>query len=177
MVLKNSQTSYGSMAKILHWVMALLLISMVAFGLYFSGLPRGDEKSALMQLHASTGLIALTLLLVRFGWKIMNKSPDPVSSIGWQVGLASLAHWAFYGVIAFQIVTGAMTLLTVGWDLPFYGLFSIPTPYERDMDLHHFWEELHESGWYALAGLFAVHIAAVVFHQVVGKKQVLKRML
>ncbi len=177
MALKNSKASYGSMAKTLHWAMALLLISMVAFGLYVSDLPRGDEKSALIRLHASTGLIALTLLLARFGWKVMNKSPEPVSSVGWQVGLASLAHWAFYGVIGFQIVSGAMTLLTVGWDLPFYGLFSIPTPYERDMDLHHFWEDLHVAGWYALAALFAVHIAAVLYHQLIGKKQILKRMM
>ena len=61
--------------------------------------------------------------------------------------------------------------------MPFFGLFSIPTPYARDMELHHFWEELHVTAWYVLAALFTLHITAVLFHQFVGKKQILKRML
>ncbi len=177
MRLKNTLDSYGWGAKTLHWVMAFLLISMVAFGLFMSDLPRGEEKSALIRLHASTGMLAMMLLLVRFGWKLGNMSPAALSNVWWQVNLATLVHWFFYGVIAFQVVSGSMSLLTVGWDLPFYGLFSIPTPYARDMDLHHFWEELHVAGWYVLAALFVLHVTAVLYHQIIGKKKVLRRML
>lgn len=177
MSFKNSTDSYGLFAKTLHWAMALVLISMVAFGLFVTDMPRGDEKSVLIGLHASTGLLTMILLLVRFGWKLDNVSPASLSEIRWQAGLAAFVHWLFYGIIAFQIVSGSMSLLTVGWDLPFYGLFSIPTPYERDMQLHHFWEELHVAGWYALAVLFALHIGAVLYHQFISKKKALKRML
>lgn len=177
MVLKNTSDSYGWPAKLLHWAMALILISMIAFGLFISDLPRGEEKSALIRLHASTGLLAMMLLLVRFSWKLGNASPSALSNVSWQVNLATLVHWSFYGVVSFQVVSGSMSLLTVGWGLPFYGLFSIPTPYARDMDLHHFWEELHVAGWYAFAALFVLHIAAVLYHQFIGKKKVLKRML
>lgn len=177
MALHNTEASYGWPAKLLHWLMAVFLISMVGFGLFMSDLPRGDEKSEFIRLHASSGLFVFMLLLVRFGWKLKSVEPAPVSDVSWQVMLSKLVHWAFYGVIAFQVVAGSMSLLTVGWDLPFFGLFSIPTPYERDMDLHHFWEELHEAGWYALAALFALHIVAVLYHQLVGKKQILKRMM
>ncbi len=177
MALKNTAAGYGAMAKSLHWIMALLVISLVALGLYMGDLPRGEEKSALIRLHGSSGLLAITLLAFRLGWKVSNPAPAPLSSIKWQTLLASLVHWGFYGVIAFMVVSGSLSLLTVGWDLPFFGLFSIPTPYERDMDLHHFWEELHEAGWNVLAVLFVAHIGAVLFHQIIGKKQTLKRML
>lgn len=177
MPLKNTGAGYGWPAKALHWVMALLIISMVTFGLYMGGMPRGEEKSALIRLHASSGLLVMMLLVIRFGWKMVNLSPAPLSDVRWQVGLAKLVHWVFYGVIAFQVVSGSMSLMTVGWDLPFFGLFSIPTPYERDMALHHFWEELHEAGWYSLAALLALHIGAVLFHQITGKHRVLRRML
>jgi len=175
--LKNTADSYGLLAKTLHWVMALILISMVAFGLFVSDLPRGEEKSVLIRLHASTGLLAMMLLLARFGWKLGNASPVSLSDIKWQARLAALVHWLFYGVIAFQVVSGSMSLMTVGWDLPFFGLFNVPTPYARDMDLHHFWEELHVAGWYAFAAAFALHVAGVVYHQFVSKKKALKRML
>lgn len=177
MALKNTEASYGWPAKTLHWGMALLIISLVALGLYMSGLPRGDAKSELIRLHASSGLLAFMLLTIRFGWKLSNKSPSPLSDIKWQVALSKLVHWAFYAVIAGQVVSGSLSLMTVGWDVPFFGLFSIPTPYERDMALHHYWEDWHVTAWYTLAVLFALHIGAVLFHQLIGKKQILKRML
>lgn len=177
MTFKNTEASYGWPAKSLHWIMALLIISMVALGLYMSGMPRGDEKSELIRLHASTGLLVFMLLLVRFGWKLVNSAPDHVSDIKWQKNLSRLVHWVFYGVIAFQVMSGSLSLMTVGWDVPFFGLFSIPTPYARDMELHHFWEDLHVMAWYGLAALFTLHIAAVLFHHFVSGKQILKRML
>lgn len=177
MALKNSEASYGWPAKALHWGMALLIISMVALGLYMSDLPRGDAKSELIRLHASCGLLAFMLLTMRFGWKLANPHPVPLSDIKWQVVLSKLVHWTFYAVIAFQVVSGSLSLMTVGWDVPFFGLFAIPTPYERDMALHHFWEDWHVAAWYSFAALFTLHIGAVLFHQLVGKKQVLQRML
>jgi len=175
--LRNTKASYGWPAKALHWVMALLIISMIAFGLFMSDLPRGPEKSTLIRLHASTGMLAMMLLIVRFGWKVRSVSPTPLSEIKWQVSLASLVHWAFYAVIAFQVVAGSMSLMTVGWDLPFFEIFSIATPFERDIERHHFWEELHIAGWYALAALFALHIGGVLYHQFISKKRALKRIL
>ncbi|MBO6505293.1 MAG: cytochrome b [Kordiimonadaceae bacterium] len=177
MATQNNEASYGWPAKALHWGMALLIISLVALGLYLSGMPRGDAKSELIRLHASSGVLAFMLLLVRFGWKLCQPGPRPLSDIKWQVVLSKLVHWAFYAVIAAQVISGSLSLMTVGWDVPFFGLFAIPTPYERDMALHHYWEGWHVAAWYALASLFALHMGAVLFHQLVGKKRILKRML
>lgn len=177
MSFKNTRASYGWPAKTLHWGMALLLISLVALGLYMSDMPRGEEKSALIRLHASSGVLAFLLLAIRFIWKLINETPAPVSEIGWQIMLSKLVHFGLYAVVAAQVITGSLSLMTVGWDVPFYGLFSIPTPYERDMELHHFWEELHETSWYIFASLLALHIMATLFHQLIAKKNLLKRML
>ena len=177
MAFKNASDGYGWPAKILHWGMAALLISLVALGLYMSDLPRGEEKSTLIRLHASTGLFAMFLLAVRMIWKILNDGPAPLPGPGWQQTLAKSVHYALYGVITFQVTTGAMSLMTVGWDLPFYDVFSIPTPFERDMERHHFWEELHEAGWYLFASLLIGHMLAVLYHLFISKKRVLKRML
>lgn len=177
MGLKNTGASYGWPAKTLHWGMALLLVSLVALGLYMSDMPRGEEKSALIRLHASSGLLAFTLLTVRLAWRLMNVSPDPISSEVWKTRLAKLVHWGLYGIVAAQVSTGAMSLMTVGWDLPFYDLFSIPTPFERDIPRHQFWEGLHVASWYGFAGLMLLHLGAVLYHQTIGRTPVLKRML
>lgn len=177
MALKNTEASYGWPAKVLHWAMAVLIISLVVLGLYMSELPRGDAKSDLIRLHASAGVLALILLLVRMGWKLANHTPQPISTVRWQVVLSKLVHWAFYVVIAFLVVSGSFSVMTVGWDVPFFALFEIPSVQERDIELHHYWEDWHLAAWYSLAALFTLHLVAVLYHQLVGKKQILKRML
>lgn len=177
MALQNTQASYGWPAKALHWGMALLLISLVALGLYMSDLPRGEGKSTLIRLHASSGLLALMLLTMRFGWKLVNVSPEPMSKVKWQAHFSQLVHFSLYAIVAVQVVTGAMSLMTVGWDLPFYDLFSISTPFERDIERHHFWEELHELSWNGFAILMLMHLAATLYHQFIKKVNVLKRII
>lgn len=177
MGMRNTKASYGWPAKTLHWAMALLLVSMVALGLYMGDLPRGEQKSELIRLHASSGLLALMLLLIRFGWKLANETPDPPNESVAKARIAKVVHWGLYAVVLVQVATGSMSLMTVGWDLPFYDMFSIPTPFERDIDRHHFWEELHEASWYVFAALMLLHLGAVVYHQLIEKTPTLRRML
>lgn len=174
---KNTKEGYGLLAKSLHWGMAFMLISMVAVGLYMSDLPRGDAKSDIIRLHASFGLLVGTLMVLRFVWKMVDTSPEPASEVAWQVWLAKLVHFALYAVVVFQVFTGSMSLMTVGWNLPFFELFSIPTPFARDMDLHHFWEELHVINWYVFGGLMLVHLMAPVYHVLFSDKIIKNRML
>ncbi len=176
MALKNTADSYGWLAKVLHWGMAVMLVSLVAVGLYMSDMPRGDEKSAIIRLHASSGLLVIMLLAVRLVWKLMNNGPEPMESPPVQQWIARLTHWGLYAVIAFQVVSGSMSLMTVGWDLPFFGMFSIPTLYERDMDLHHLWEDLHVISWYTLAGLTLLHLCGALYHQFIKKTGIIARM-
>ncbi|WP_262694335.1 cytochrome b [Kordiimonas aquimaris] len=177
MAISNTESEYGWLAKAMHWIMAVLLIGLVAFGLYMSDMPRGDEKSALIRLHASAGVLAVLLLAVRFGWRMFNTAPRAFSENKTQARLAHIVHMGFYVFVATQVITGSMSLMTVGWDVPFFDLFSIPTPFERDIPRHQFWEGLHVASWYMLAVLFLLHIGGVVYHQIVKKRSVLKRML
>ena len=43
---RNTRRGYGSVAIAFHWTMALLIIGMIALGLYMSGLPKSDSRDA-----------------------------------------------------------------------------------------------------------------------------------
>ena len=73
--LKNTAQSYGWLAKLLHWVIALLLVGLVYAGLTFNGMERGPERTELAALHKSMALLTLALMTLRLVWKFMNARP------------------------------------------------------------------------------------------------------
>ena len=75
MSLRNTKLSYGSCAKSLHWLLAVLIIGMLAVGLYMESLPVGPGKFKIYGLHKSFGITILALSALRLVWKYINESP------------------------------------------------------------------------------------------------------
>ena len=174
MGLKNTTDSYGSLAKILHWVIALLLVGLVWAGLTFTGMERGPERIELTALHKSFALLTLLLMTIRLVWKFMNPKPaDPDGMPGWQRTASTVTHWALYAGVYFQITIG---LLVAGQrPIGFFGLFEIPPFLAENREQHEQFEELHELGWIVLAVLVGVHVLAALYHHFIVKDDVLKR--
>ena len=65
---------YSTVAILLHWGMALLLIAMVVAGWVMTDdtLPRA-AKFQLYQLHKSTGLLILCLTFFRLFWRLTHR--------------------------------------------------------------------------------------------------------
>lgn len=169
--------TYSSRLKVLHWIAALLIVGSSVLGFYFSDMPRGDEKSELLRLHASFGLLILMLTAVRLVFRLRDGAPAPVDPDAVAVNRAAkLAHWVIYGILFVMIAAGMGALFTVGWGVPFFGLFEVPTMFaERDMDLHHLFEEIHVFAWWGLATLVGLHVLAALWHHVIKKDGTLKR--
>jgi len=177
MVLRNTSGEYGSLAKWLHWLVALGICVLVYLGLEQAGMERGPEKLELRALHASIALIVLALMTVRVVWGWINDAPaHPVSMPGWQRLSSTLVHLGLYLSVFAQLVSGAMTTATGGNALPFFGVISIPLPVEENQDSHHFWEEIHEFAWKIVAVLLVVHVLAALYNHFVAKNDVLRRM-
>ncbi|WP_286829694.1 MULTISPECIES: cytochrome b [Kordiimonas] len=173
----NSESGYGWLAKSLHWLVALLMVGMSVVGFIFADMPRGDEKTELLTLHASFGLLLLAFMVVRLGVRMKGVRPRPLDPSATRLNaLAHTVHRVLYLVIFLVIAAGMLTLMTVGWDVPFFGLFAVPTPFERDMALHHLFEEIHIYGWWVLAGLVALHLIGAMYHAFVLKDGTLRRM-
>jgi len=169
--------SYNSTSKALHWIVVLLLIGLSAVGLYFSDLPRGDEKTALRNMHASTGLLLLFIMIIRLAWRARSGRPsDLPGTTPAQAKMAHGLHHLLYLMVFVVIGAGIMAILTTGTSLPFYGLFEIPSPFERNLELHDLFGEIHEICWFVLTILVGLHILAALHHAFVLKDATMKRM-
>ncbi len=172
--MKNTAQSYGWLAKLLHWVIALLLVGLVYAGLTFNGMERGPERTELAALHKSMALLTLLLMSIRLVWKFMNTRPTaPVGTPGWQNTAATLTHWLLYAAVYFQLTVGI--LVSGQRSIGFFGLFEIPPLLEQNEEQHELFEGLHAWGWKILAGLVTLHVLAALYHHVKLKDDVLRR--
>ena len=72
---RNTSERYGAVAQTLHWLVALGVVWQLGLGWYMGDLPNTPAKIALYNLHKSTGLTVLALVLVRLAWRSMNPAP------------------------------------------------------------------------------------------------------
>lgn len=178
MALRNTTTEFGSLAKALHWLVAVGLLVLIYLGLEQAGLERGPEKSEIRFIHASIAMTVLFLMTIRIIWRFLNDIPaHPDGMAAWQRLTASVVHWGLYAAVFLQLVSGSMTVATGGNALPFFGLFSIPLPVAENSDNHEFWEEIHEFAWIIVAVLIAVHVLGAIYNHFIAKNDVLRRMI
>lgn len=125
MAIFNTTQTYGSVAKFFHWAMFLLIVLAIFVGLRMGGM-EGEEEEAMEAMHRSWGLVILTLLVLRFGWKLIN--PRPASPPGpTLMNLAAGAlHWALYALILLQTVAGIVMSQASGEAVTLFGLFELP---------------------------------------------------
>jgi cytochrome b561 len=74
--LRNTDLTWGWPSKLLHWIVAVLVIAMIALGVVMVDLTQDlDLQYALFQIHKSTGITILALVLLRLGWRLANPTP------------------------------------------------------------------------------------------------------
>jgi cytochrome b561 len=177
MPLRNTAATYGSLAKFLHWAIVLLILPQYFLVEAAEELPNGLEKLQLMTWHKSLGMLVLILALVRIAWKVMNKGlPDPIG-VAWQRKAAAAGHGLLYLLILAQPLTGWIMSSSANYPVTLFNGFQFPAIVGENHDLHELMEEVHEVLFFAMLTVAAVHVAAALYHHVVLKDGVLRRML
>ncbi len=92
----NSPIQYGAVAVALHWLMVLILIGLIALGLYMVALPDvgfDARKVWLILYHKELGVLALMIAALRLAWRLANALPRLVETLpDWQKVTARFEH-------------------------------------------------------------------------------------
>lgn len=178
MSLKNTVNSFGSIAKSLHWISALLVIIMLTLGYFLEDIPSPWHGLAL-NIHKSIGIIVLALMALRLLWRWMNT--QPVYSPHYPrlyTKMIHLAHYALYLAVMLMALSGWFMSTASGHVPLFLGWIYFPmpwVPYDKALAAAAF--QVHELLALTLIVLIVAHIAAGLFHHFVLNDNVLKRML
>lgn len=178
MLIKNTTTQYGIVAKSIHWLMALIIIGMLVLGLYMSDLPISELKLQLYGIHKEFGLLILLLVMFRITWRIGNIVPLLPNTIpAWQKFAANAVHWMLYGFMFAMPITGWLMTSAAGLPPSFFGLFVLPALLAPNPDLMNVFIQIHTWLAYGLIVTFCGHAGAALMHHFINKDDVLKRML
>jgi cytochrome b561 len=191
MPLKNTAQSYGTVAKWMHWLTALLFLASyvsVYYRHWFTEDKTPENWNAL-QLHLSVGVTIGVLVVLRIIWKVMNRSPDPEPGTRLEHLAAKMGHYALYAVMIAMPLTG---YLGTGTNTEYFFLFDIPkfeltSLYEAfvfnvmGMSFKEFEEPLdflHKDigGAWLVWLLILGHVSAALYHHFVKKDRTLQKM-
>ena len=191
MTLKNTPDNYGSIAKWIHWTVALLFLgsySTVYFRHWFTERDTPENWTAL-QLHLSVGVTVAVVVFLRIIWRNMNQLPHPEPGSKVEHLAARLGHYALYAVMIIMPITG---YVGTGVDTDYFFLFSIPKfestalyelvvinwlglspdQFEEPIDFLH--KEI--MGKWLVWILILGHASAAMFHHFVKKDRTLAKM-
>lgn len=172
---KNSADRYGLVAIALHWLMAVLIIGLLALGLYMTGLPTSLLKLKLFGWHKEFGILVLMLLLARLSWRLFNMHPQLTIPL-WEKWAALAMHCALYVFMAAMPLTGWMLSSAAGVSVSFFGLFTLPNLISANPHLKHLLAEAHEWLAYGLITAIIFHSLAAFKHHLIDKDTILRRM-
>ncbi len=170
----NSQSEYGLLAKLFHWVTFIVLIAQVPFGFYLVGLEFSDKRIDLENIHILVGITIFYITLFRLIWKFFNPSPSGTKNyFKGQVFIGKANHFLLYLSIFIITISGILKKLYMGEILNFiffkYG-------FEKDnFVLAEAYYEVHIYANYLLITLVTLHILAVIVHHLIFKDRILKK--
>src|SRR5689334_2393960 len=124
-MLKNTEQSYGSVAKFFHWAIFLLIAGLLTVGYIMTGMENGPDKFQLIGLHKSIGVTVLTLALIRLGWKLANVAPLlPDSLHRYEKLAAHTGHALLYMLMIIMPISGWLMSSAAGFSVSVFGLFT-----------------------------------------------------
>lgn len=179
MALRNSPTDWSTPIKILHWLLAIGVIAMAAFGLMIK---YGDfspvERIRLYALHKSTGLTILVLALLRLLIRLVDRRrPELPPMPRWQHLGASFSHVALYVVLIGMPLSGWLYNSASGFPLQWFGWFQVPAIAGRSEELKALAGGLHFAGLCLLVVVLLMHAGAALKHHFIDRDNVLRSML
>lgn len=175
--MRTSDAGYRPAAKLLHWLIALLVTAQFVVAFLMPHIGRNTKPGGLVSLHFSLGVAIVAVMLVR--WIHRLRFPVPLEVPGAPSWERWAAHWMHIAIYLLLLVGPWL-----GWasasahNLP-VTLFGLPLPALAAPKAR--WAlqagDVHTWAMWALLALVTLHAVAALYHYFVRRDGVLQRML
>jgi len=178
-MLKNSPEKYGTISKILHWGIALLVLALIALGWYMTSLDYYHPwRHRTLSLHKSVGVLVFILFMIKILWLIKNPTPKISDKLKkWERIAAWIVHKFLFAIICILPITGYIMSTSSGSSISFFGMFEIAPLFTAGENARDISENIHEIIAYSTLAVAILHIAAALKHHFIDKDDTLKKML
>ncbi|MBN3758113.1 cytochrome b [Paraburkholderia sp. Tr-20389] len=172
----NTSRHFSPLARLLHWTMAVLILSMLFVGVAMVATV-SHAHATLIALHRPLGVALLLLALIRVVVRLKNGSPAlPDDLPALQRFAAKASHLILYGLFIAMPLIGWAMLSAGGYPVTLFGAWHLPAIVPQNVDLFALLRALHTWLAFALFATVLAHIAAALFHGLIRRDGVFSSM-
>lgn len=180
----NTSQTYGSVAKTLHWLTALLILTLIPLGIFANGLPYDTSeelarKAWYFSLHKTLGVMVFFVALARIFWAFSQPKPAPLHpERRAETYLAATVHWLLYGSLLLVPLSGWIHHAATAGFAPIWWPFGQNLPLvPKSESLAATTAGLHIVFERVLVVSIFLHIAGALKHHIIDRDVTLRRML
>ncbi len=160
------ESRYNRTARVLHWLIAVLLLGQFVFGWWLGDIPRNTQaRGYFINLHKSTGLVIGLLILVRLYWRLRHPLPPPLAVMPpWQQRLAAATHHVLYVGMVVMPLSGYLASNFSRHGVKLFNAFTLLPWGPDDKALYAVFNLAHKVTAVLLLALVALHVLAALWH-------------
>src|SRR6267378_1130921 len=166
---------FAAFSRLLHWTMAAMVLTMLGIGVTMvSSLA---NYHVLVSIHRPLGIAILILVVVRFVNRLLNPPPPLPATMSRAERLAATAsEFTMYGLMFVLPLVGWGMLSAAHYPIVLYGSLHLPAILPHNAMLHAALRKGHTILAYFFFMMFIAHVGAILFHTLIVKDGLLKRM-
>lgn len=178
MALKNTNTTYGSITRILHGLVFILVTAMLIVGSFMDGLQNKALKGMVIGWHKQLGMLVLIIAILFIIWSLLNIKPGYSAKMpAWEGHLARFVHFCIYVLLVAMPLSGWMFSTAGGRPPRILNQFDLPMPWiPVSTPLKKIGFEIHSIFAWALFALLVLHLLGALKHHFIDRNNVLMRM-
>ena len=168
---------FAPLARLLHWLMALMIVSMLFIGAGMAA-SVSERHVWLLNLHKPLGIAILLLVVVRLFVRFSTRQPPlPADLPAVQVLAAKMSHVLLYALMFTLPLVGWAMISAAGDPVMLSQSLQLPALLPANAKTFAFLRTAHTYLAYLLFFTVLLHVAAALFHASVRRDGVLNSML
>jgi cytochrome b561 len=146
--------SQYNIAKLLHWLIALIVVLMLMSGWRTSDFSLEDKEFIIM-IHSGLGTAVFLLMSYRWWWR---KSNNLYSPPGWQKRPSMLMQYLFYPLLLLQPVLGMLQAIFIDYKVVAFEMINYSAMAASDEELFNIFHQTHAVTAGLLILIFLLHV-------------------
>jgi cytochrome b561 len=165
MQIKDTPHSYGWLSIFLHWIAAIIIVTLWLVGNTFTSVD-ADTRAQLQQFHISLGGGALLFMFFRVAWRLFHRHPSLRGQGRFIRLVGAWAHYIILVSVFAMLVSGPLMIWSQGLPIQIFDWFSVPVLPGVDNSVYPVAHRVHVTSAVVLIWLIVAHVAGAFKHYI-----------
>jgi cytochrome b561 len=175
MTVARERTRYPRLTRVLHWLTAALVFTMLLIG--FVMVNSLANYSRLVMVHKTLGVVILAVVFVRILNRLTHRAPALPATVGSiERKLVVATELSLYALLVAQPLVGWAMVSATGRPVVVFGSLRLPSIAPFDPELFSLLRQTHSIIAFALVAAIAAHVSAMLLHTLTLRDGMLSRM-